>query len=474
MPPVRTLAHCAAILVARIAATLIVRAWGLRALSDDDFSRVTIAQNFALHPRLDPTGTSWLPAPFWIQGGLLALFGRSLAVADLLSSAGACLAALLLYAAARWSGLSPRVSLVGALAAAVVPVAAVTGAANVPELPVACCTAAALILLRERTPARSLGAAALLLPATLSRYEPWPAALAAAVLVLVPTPRVNLRTRITAALIALAGPALWIAWNAHAHADPLHFHARVSAYRTAVGATAALGSYPLALALELVPVAIAAIVALVIWRAASDTGNRRRLPMPPDDTPQGAPGKRNLAHETEKDSLPVQHPRWSGPLAAAAFVLIALVAAEARGGAPTHHPERAVLAITIVAWVAAVDLLDRTAARLRPTAWLAGAAVLLVIVSGLRLRSLLPGYGVDRSAEIATGRWIAEHVPSADRVMIEPSDYGYFAIMAASGRPETMSVTRTLDPRKKDEPSLDSGARWIVRKEQGQWRVRER
>jgi len=444
MLPVRTISHCVMIVAARIAASVIVRAWGLRALSDDDFSRITIAQSFALHPRLDPTGTSWLPVPFWIHGTAMALFGRSLLVADLVTMVGACLASLLLYGAARWSGLSPRVSLAGAFAAAVLPVAAITGAVNVPELPVACCTAAALILLRDRTTARCFAAAALLMPATLSRYEPWPAALAAAVLILLPSSRIVLQKRIGAALIAIAGPVLWIAWNAHAHGDPLHFHARVSAYRQALGVTAAIGSYPLALAIELAPIVIVAIVALVMWM--------RRGP-----------------------DLPSPARSWSGPLIAASFVLIALVAAEARGGAPTHHPERAVLAIAFVAWFATVDLVDRAATRLRPAVWVASAATLLVIVSGVRLRAMLPAYGVDRSQEIEAGRWIAVHVPPGDRVLIEPSDYGYFAIMAASGRPEMLSVTRTLDPRKKDEPvTIPPDAKWIAVKEEAGWKVRER
>src|SRR5690348_6357356 len=50
-------------------------------VSDDDFSRVTIAQTFAVAPRLDPSGTSWLPFPFWWLGGAMIVFGRSLRVA---------------------------------------------------------------------------------------------------------------------------------------------------------------------------------------------------------------------------------------------------------------------------------------------------------------------------------------------------------------------------------------------------------
>ncbi|HEX3855498.1 MAG TPA: hypothetical protein VHW01_31260, partial [Polyangiaceae bacterium] len=42
-----------------------VLAWdnGFRALSDDDYARISIAQRFAHTPHIDPSGTSWLPAP---------------------------------------------------------------------------------------------------------------------------------------------------------------------------------------------------------------------------------------------------------------------------------------------------------------------------------------------------------------------------------------------------------------------------
>ncbi len=44
-----------------------VAAWraGFRALSDDDYARISIAQHFTREPSFDPSGTSWLPAPFW-------------------------------------------------------------------------------------------------------------------------------------------------------------------------------------------------------------------------------------------------------------------------------------------------------------------------------------------------------------------------------------------------------------------------
>ena len=63
------------------AACALARVQGFDHVSDDDFARVTIAQAFAASPKLDPSGTSWLPFPFWLLGGALRLLGRSLEVA---------------------------------------------------------------------------------------------------------------------------------------------------------------------------------------------------------------------------------------------------------------------------------------------------------------------------------------------------------------------------------------------------------
>src|SRR5262245_47177245 len=81
---------------------------GLRALSDDDYSRVTIAQRFAEQPRLDPSGTSWLPFPFWVTGAVMKLLDPSLDVARATSSVLAVGAAWLLFAAGRIWGFTER------------------------------------------------------------------------------------------------------------------------------------------------------------------------------------------------------------------------------------------------------------------------------------------------------------------------------------------------------------------------------
>src|SRR5438270_1048797 len=84
-----------------------VLALGFDHVSDDDFARVTIAQSFAHAPKLDPSGTSWLPFPFWSLGLAMMLLGRSLEVARAFSIALASAAATLPYLALRRAG-APR------------------------------------------------------------------------------------------------------------------------------------------------------------------------------------------------------------------------------------------------------------------------------------------------------------------------------------------------------------------------------
>ena len=99
-------------------------------------------------------------------------------------------------------------------------------------------------------------AAAALLAASLSRYETWPACAVLASLCGVATLRGRQPRRNTIiALVAVAGPTLWMLWNAHAHGSPVHFLARVSAFRRAIGAAELplrdkLLTFPIALAAE--------------------------------------------------------------------------------------------------------------------------------------------------------------------------------------------------------------------------------
>ncbi|MBL9111338.1 MAG: hypothetical protein JNM74_18780, partial [Myxococcales bacterium] len=72
-------------LVGRAILVLGVLGLGFRAISDDDYARVVIAERWVAAPTVDPSGTSWLPLPFHVMGVAMAAFGRSLAVARVAS-----------------------------------------------------------------------------------------------------------------------------------------------------------------------------------------------------------------------------------------------------------------------------------------------------------------------------------------------------------------------------------------------------
>jgi hypothetical protein len=264
-----------------------------------------------------------------------------------------------------------------------------------------------------------------LLAASLCRYEPWPAALAVALFALVPQadktkPNPTLPIRWISCSLALAGPCLWIAWNRYAHGDALHFHARVSAFRSALGVAsggwrALAAGYPSALAADAPALFAVGLIALGALRS------------------------------------PTAIKLWVRPLASALVVLASLMIADAAGGAPTHHPERALLAVGFVAWTAGVDLSDQALFKAndrRRSVLLAVAAFVAILAFGaVRLNSILGGYGVDRDSEVRVGEWLRANTRPDERVLIDPVDYGYFAIIAASAAPERMLLSRSLDPR---------------------------
>ena len=118
---------------AKIAVSAAVLAQGFRALSDDDYARIVIAQRFVADPSLDPSGTSWLPFPFWVYGSVMTLFGRDPTVARATAIALGSAGALLVWVAARWLGASRAGAMLGALLACAFPYSAWLGAATVPE-----------------------------------------------------------------------------------------------------------------------------------------------------------------------------------------------------------------------------------------------------------------------------------------------------------------------------------------------------
>lgn len=421
----------AAIALLKAAASALVLAGGFRAVSDDDFARVVIAEQWAHAPRLDPSGTSWLPAPFWVTGAALLGLGRSLVVARAVALLLGVGAALVVYVAARWITADRAAALAGAALAAVFPWSARLGAATVPELPAAALTLLAMASLvppleeDPRAARRPLWGALALLFATLSRYEGWPVAAAFALICLAGAKGRGRAASLSAGLIALAGPLAWIGWNRIAHGDPWHFVARVAAYRKALGGAepgglARLTAYPAAMFREEPELFAVLLLALIACAIARTPGYRDRLR------------------------------RFAWPAALTLLQIAALSFAMVKDGAPTHHPERAVLVAFLLAAVAAGDLAVSFAraasARGRMLGGI-GAVIIAGLIAAL-IRPRLPREGfAQRDDEVAIGRAAGAMMPVGARALVEVVDYGHLAVVAAIGRPEDAVLDRSIDPR---------------------------
>jgi hypothetical protein len=421
----------------------LVLATGFRAVSDDDFARVVIAQRFAESPAFDPSGTSWLPLPFWLQGAVMMLLGRSLGVAQATAFLLGILAALAVLIAARWAGVPRGGALIGALIASAVPYAAWLGVATVPDG-----VTAALVVLGAAAAAstsarhRVFGALALC-AAALSRYEAWPVAAAFSALSVLDAIRLGRARLALPGALALLGPVLWLLNGKLVHGDALFFVERVSAYKRAVGGAAssleALLGQPLSIVRCEPELAGATLVAI----AASVFAGRARL----------------LAH----------HAR---PLALLGLLVLFLVAGELRASGATHHAERSVLAVWL--WLAVI------AGHLAALSWpqlgrrgriAAGSALAGVIALGALV--VRPWYArrddfIDRSSEIAIGRQAARVAGPEQRLLVDSADFGFYAVIAGFGRPEFAEPVDDRDPRRDGEVLglearvRESGARWLV------------
>jgi hypothetical protein len=438
LPPLRALLpETALVVVAHAAACALVLALGFDHVSDDDYARVTIAQAFAHGPRLDPSGTSWLPFPFWTLGASMLLVGRSLAAARAVSIATASLALAMPYVALRATGSTRARAALAIAFAALSPWSVWLGAATVPESFTASFTAAAAFALggatraapatltagategqRARLPTWASVAFALgMLAACLSRYEAWPvAALLAGELAVQAR-----RDRRAGALAAIAGsgPLLWLAWNAHAHGDALHFFARVARFKRALGE----GSPDTLSALLLYPRLLFTMrpdVVLAVFLAAASLGALGATAAP-------------------------ARARWRLPLLCVGAQLAFLAVGNARDGAPAHHAERALLGTVFILAAVAVDTLG--AAWSAPAAWTRhlrrGAGAVLVAAwlatSAWTLREI-PGTSAadDRAPQLARG--VELRRSDAPRVVLTPCAFEHFALIAAYGAPERVET----------------------------------
>lgn len=442
-----------AIAIAHAFVAGVLRARGFDHVSDDDFARVTIAEAFAASPRLDPSGTSWLPFPFWTLGGALAIFGRSLPVAHAASIALSSLAAPLPYAALRSTGTPPRRAILAVAFALLSPWSAWLGASTVPESFTASLATAAAIGLgsgdgsalgehdRSRRSWWAVALALGLTAACLSRYEAWPVAAVLAGIVawrawrgrISFAPTATRRSDLVVQGVVLGalvlGPLGWMLWNAHAHGSATHFFDRVARYKRALGEGSvdtfeALAFYPRVLFAMRPDVVAAATCALVLFRR------------------------------------PSVRKRWAGPLACAIGQMIFLACGNARDGAPAHHPERALLGVVFLLAMLSVDVLGRAArslvGRARVSAAVLGGA--LVLGWAVHLRGFfddVPGSSPseDRRAQIDRGS--ALRAAKVDAFAVTPCAFEHFALIAAYGAPERVVVhPKTGAPVDADCPAV--------------------
>jgi hypothetical protein len=457
----RSLIPIAAIIAVELVIAAVVLATGFVAVSDDDFSRVVIAERFAVAPSLDPSGTSWLPLPFIILGTKMLFLGRSLGVARLVAIGESAFALLLLYRGARNLSLGPKAAFAGVVLAAAIPTAARLGVSFQPEALTAGLLLYAASTLSKRGRERLFGGLALG-AATLCRYEPWPAALVFAAYCALDArsaakepEATDPKLFVVGAVAALMPGALWMLHGVSAHGSALFFLKRVSAYRQALGGSestlASLAAYPVALVRSEPGLVIAAVLVLAV------AARRARTTLS----------------------------QLSRPLAMLASLFLFLVAGRLLGGAPTHHDERPLLSIL---WGLAIVipgvLFERSVTSgesavtgdATPVAKRTEVALFLAILlvgSVARLAAPSEPYAA-RNAEIAIGDEAKRRVDSDARLLVDTGDYGYFAAIAAFGAPERAEPFDRRDPREDSRPDAFSsstalatrlaadGASWFV------------
>jgi hypothetical protein len=150
-------------------------------------------------------------------------------------------------------------------------------------------------------------------------------------------------------------------------------------------------------------------------------------------------------------------------------LLVFLVLGQLRDGAPTHHAERALLAPWLITALGIGELLSRAVSELGSRRRAAAIGLFVAASAALAVRSTrLREQGfADRAAEIDIGRSARRLVDKGSTrptegapLLINTSDFGYFAVSAAFGRPEATQAIGQADPRLRTPPErLDSPER---------------
>jgi len=405
-----------------------VAAWrsGFRALSDDDYARISVAQRFAREPHFDPSGTSWLPAPFWAYGAAFRAFGTGLGVSRTLAIVLSLAATVLVYVAARVLCASRIAAVVAAvLSCMLVPYSALLGVAALPEVPCAALSlfAAATLGAGDRR-LRALGGACLIL-ACLSRYETWPIAAVFAAWCAWDALSSRRLHYLASAGLALGGPALWLLSSHFRHGDAWFFIGRVTAYRRALGSSdapffARLLEYPQALIWN--ALALSILFPIFLFTA----------PKTPDPNA----------------------PRYARCAVTLLGMLAFLMLGSVRDGVPTHHAARVLLPLWFFGCIVAGREFTRratdSAGRFRVTVVVLAISA-IPLVHGVRLPNK-EGFA-ERALELEAGR--AARGETQMGLAIDTADYGYFAVQSGFGSPIGTSVLDDHDPRRPKPGSLN-------------------
>lgn len=408
-------ADLASLLALKAAAGAWVLHLGFSHVSDDDYSRVVIAEQFAHAPSFDPSRTSWLPWPFWANGTAMLLFGRSIAIAGAVAWLFGLASVVVAYFAMRALGVARGATWLAVAIAMTTPWNAWVGIATVPEALTAALIAAAAMSIAVPE-ARVLGAVALLV-ASLSRYEAWPVCAVFAAVCLVSLTRASAGERTREAIafsLALLGPCVWTSWNFHAHGSALHFVARVARYRRSLG------------------VEIPLFDRLVMYPRALVTGAPEIAAL----GLAGCLGGRDV------------RARWRAPLAVMGALLLFLVYGDLHDGAPTHHPERALLSLWWVLAGFGVDgarafVLRHVRGRPKREAWAVAFGVLgsiALLTSTLERAGQAPGRSPEENRDIQVERGLALRTADPAHVALVPCAFEHFALIAAFGAPERVTI----------------------------------